>query len=160
MRGSGEGPRRPQAFKATSAERAFSSRNEALEFARRARHNLEFIVQAAGRGDDVHVVTQLTLSLLGMVVFPREKLLLEAIKETPLSSLAKEGWPSWTITRDDSAQPTRTLGDILKHVRNAVAHGRITFTSDSRLMHEVRLLVEDCKGGSSRFLAHIDDTIG
>lgn len=155
-----------------------NTRNEALEFARRARRNLEFIEQAASRGEDVHVVTQLTLSLLGMVVFPKEKLLLDAIKKTPLSSLTQRGWPSWTITRDDTAKPTRTLGDVLGHLRNAVAHGRITFTSDSPRMHEVRLLVEDKKHGHGephwcaeiaapdlktfceRFLTYIDDTIG
>jgi hypothetical protein len=155
-----------------------NTRNEALEFARRARHNLEFIEQAASRGDDVHVVTQLTLSLLGMVVFPKERLLLEQVEKTLLTSLTTNGWPSWTITKDDATSPTRTLGDILRHVRNAVAHGRITFTSDSRRMEDVRLLVEDRKSGSGepywraeigapdlktfceRFLLYIDDTIG
>lgn len=123
-----------------------NSRNDAREFARRARQNLEFIEDAArGRTDrDIHVVTQLTLSLLGMLVFPKEKLFLDEIDKTPLADLAKQGWPIWNITRDeDSKKPTDTLGRLLDHVRNAVAHGRIIFTSDSPRIEEVALLVED-----------------
>jgi hypothetical protein len=128
-------------------ERGLNSRNEALEFARRARQNLKFIEEAAAQypDADVYVVTQLTLFLLGAIVFPKEKLLLDQIERTPLTSLTTKGWPEWRITRDDPAKPTRTLGDLLRHVRNAVAHGRITFTSDSPRMEEVGILIEDKK---------------
>jgi hypothetical protein len=73
----------------TMSERGVNSRNEALEFARRARQNLKFIEQAAAQypDADVYVVTQLTLSLLGAIVFPKEKLLLDQIERTPLTSL-------------------------------------------------------------------------
>jgi len=165
----------------TMSERGVNSRNEALEFARRARQNLKFIEQAAAQypDADVYVVTQLTLSLLGAIVFPKEKLLLDQIERTPLASLGTEGWPDWTITRDDPSRPTRTLGELLRHVRNAVRHGRITFTSDSPRMDEVGILVEDKKNRRDpepywcaeiqapklrtfceRLLAYIDDTIG
>jgi len=125
--------------------RGVNSRNEAFEFATRARQNLEFIEAAASRGDasEVHVVTQLTLSLLGILVFPKEKLLLGEIESTPLADLTKGGWPAWLVTRDEAGKPTDTLGRLLRHVRNAVAHGRITFSSDSPRMQDVSLLVED-----------------
>lgn len=70
----------------------FNTRNEALEFARRTRLNLEFIEHAAaGDPTKVHVVTQLTLSLLGLVVFPKEKLLLDHTTTKTLASLTNEG---------------------------------------------------------------------
>lgn len=123
-----------------------NTRNEPLEFARRTRRNLEFIERAKEEGECVHVVTQLTISLLGLVVFPKEKLLLNRTKTKTIENMRAEGWPSWTITLDnDWKNPTRTLYDILRHLRNAVAHGRVTFTSDSGHLQEVAIIVEDKK---------------
>jgi hypothetical protein len=164
----------------TVSDRGINSRNEALEFARRARHNLEFIEGAAARDPDadVHVVTQLALTLLGVIVFPKEKLFLGEVERRELASLAAAGWPDWTINRDDPTRPTVTLGNLLTHLRNAVAHGRISFTSDSRRMDEVGIIVEDKKPRDlepywaaeirapelrtfcERLLAFIDETIG
>jgi hypothetical protein len=134
------------------AESPINTRNDALEFARRARTNLRFIEEAAAHnpGTDVHVVTQLALSLLGMVVFPQEKLLLDRIQEVTLDSLAGEGWPVWQIRLQDPSRPTLTLGDLIWHLRNAVAHGLITFTSDSPKMDEVMFIVKDRKKRSSQ----------
>ncbi len=126
-------------------QQSVNTRNEALEFARRTRRNLEFIENAAEAGADVHVVTQLTISLLGLVVFPKEKLLLDQAEATTIADMRASGWPDWTITRDDREKPTRTLAHILKHLRNAIAHGRLTFTSDSRHIEEVAIIVEDKK---------------
>jgi len=64
-------------------------------------------------------------------------------KKKTIAAMTSEGWPTWTITRDAGKEQTKTLADILKHVRNAVAHGRLTFTSDSRRMQEVTIIVED-----------------
>jgi len=122
-----------------------STRNEALEFARRTRRNLEFIENAKEKGADVHAVTHLTVSLLGLVVFPKEKLLLDQAEQKNLADMQAEGWSGWTITLDDPAKPTKTLADILRHLRNAVAHGQLTFSSDSPLLEEVTIIVEDKK---------------
>jgi hypothetical protein len=160
---------------------AINTRNEALEFARRARKNLAFIEKAAGDKPDsgVHVVTQLTLSLLGIIVFPKENLFLDQVETMKLSTLEADGWPMWVIARDDDKAPTLTLGQILKHLRNAVAHGRISYTSDSPLIENVSLLVEDkrrredsepywraeikaehLRSFCDRFFTLIDETIG
>ncbi len=91
----------------------------------------------------------------------------------------REGWPTWTITRDSDKKPTEKLADLLRHVRNSVAHGRLTFTSDSRSVEEVAIIVEDKKRPTDpepywsarieakdlrsfclRFLNFIDETIG
>jgi len=122
-----------------------NTRNEALEFARRTPRNLEFIESAKAKGADVHVVTQLTLSLLGLVVFPKERLLLDEAETKTIADMSMEGWPAWAITLDNSDKPTKTLADILRHLRNAVAHGRLTFTSDSPCLEEVGIMVEDKK---------------
>lgn len=154
-------------------------RNEALEFARLTRKNLEFIETSKAQGADVHIVTQLTLSLLGLIVFPKEKLLLETTERKTISEMAKEGWPTWTITRDDEKKPTSTLSDILRHLRNAIAYGRLTFTSDSPRYEDVAIIAEDKKKRDDiepywhahiraqdlrafclHFIAFIDNTIG
>jgi hypothetical protein len=118
------------------------TRNDALEFARRTRRNLEF-VEAAKKDPSVkvHVVTQLTVSLLGLVVFPKEKML--EIGTKTLDEMDVDGWPRWAITIDDPNRPTNTLADILRHLRNAIAHGRLMFTSDSENLDEVAIVVED-----------------
>ncbi len=154
-------------------------RNEALEFARRTRGNLTFIENAKAQGADVHAVTQLTLSLLGLIVFPKERLLLDETKKMTLNTMASKGWPTWTITRDDTKKGTSTLADIIYHLRNAVSHGRLVFTSDSPEIDDVAIIVEDKKGREDaepywraqigahdlrtfclHFLDFIDNTIG
>lgn len=49
-----------------------ASRNDSRGFADRTRKNLLFIEQAYESGNDVHVVTQIVTSSLGLIVFPWE----------------------------------------------------------------------------------------
>ncbi len=121
----------------------FVSRNDALGFAQRTRKNLAYVNLVAEGGGDVHVVTQLVNSLLGLVVFFREQNLLEFAATTPLADLESKGWPCVTVTM--GADKCSTLKDLVSHLRNAVAHGRIHFSSDDREMHQVRILFEDWK---------------
>ena len=53
----------------------FVSRNEALGIVQRTRKNLDYIMAASNgcERDEVHVVTHLVNSLLGLVVLPWEK---------------------------------------------------------------------------------------
>ena len=46
------------------------TRNTTEGFARRVRKNLDFIIKKCDEGEDVHEVTQLVTSLLGLIVFP------------------------------------------------------------------------------------------
>jgi hypothetical protein len=121
----------------------FVSRNDALGFAQRTRKNLAYIKLACDDGEDVHVVTQLVNSLLGLVVFFRERHLLEFAASMPLANLEKKGWPHVTITM--GAEECSTLKDFVSHLRNAVAHGRIRFSSESRDLQQVRIMFEDWK---------------
>jgi hypothetical protein len=118
------------------------SRNTTEGFARRVRKNLDFIIGARHTGADVHEVTQLTTSLLGLIVFPWEAGALQHLESQPLEQLEKDGWPRWTITLDRNGETT-TLGTLTKHLRNAAAHRRIRFSSDARELDTVEIQFED-----------------
>jgi hypothetical protein len=127
------------------------TRNDTIEFCRRVRRNLEFIENAKkdNPATPVHAVTQLTLSLLGLVVFPYEKVQ-SSVFAKPVEDMQIEGWFCWSITLDSplKGKPiTRNLGDLLWHLRNAVAHGRLRFTSDSAELEDVAMIVEDKPNG-------------
>ncbi|MGA7236108.1 MAG: HEPN family nuclease [Bryobacteraceae bacterium] len=124
----------------------YSTRNEAIEFSRRTKINLEFIEQAKDRGERVHEVTQLALSLLGLIVFPKEQLLLDEIDRISLDDLIAQGWPKWQITLDSGREPTKTLGRLVWHLRNAISHRGLKFTSDDEYLENVAIQVEDRPG--------------
>ena len=115
-------------------------RNQALTFAQRTRENLHFIERAAKAGDDVHVVTQLAISLLGLVVFIREANFDEAVRRKKLDSLVAQGWPKWEWLLGPDCS---SLDDLVKHLRNSTAHQHIYFISDSPNIEDVEIEVED-----------------
>ena len=119
----------------------YASRNESLGFAERTRKNLEIIEQAFQQRAEGHVVTQLVLSLLGLVVFPWERGFRQHIRKVRLAMLAKEGWPRWEVKM--SKGPCDTLYQLVHHLRNAVTHGSFTFSSDSRNIDDVAIEFED-----------------
>ena len=121
-------------------------RNTTEGFARRVRKNLDFILESRRSGADVHDVTQLTTSLLGLIVFPWEAHALQHLESRSLEALDREGWPQWNIVLERVGEP-RTLGTLTKHLRNAAAHRRIRFSSDARNMHEVEIELEDARPG-------------
>jgi hypothetical protein len=153
---------------------ARANRNDALEFANRTFKNLRYLEAAHDRGEDVHIVTQLANSLLGLVVFPWERNFVSHIESLTLAELSDRGWPKWKI----SLSTCSTLGELTRHVRNAVAHGRITYWSDSRSDMRVALTITDCRSKNSapywrasiqaaglrqfceKFIELIDNTIG
>ena len=123
----------------TRLPEATPSRNEVLGFAKRTRRNLDFIAQAQVDGDAVHLVTQIVLSLLGIVIFPYERHLDDigygvAIDRT-LKRLETEGWPHWNT--QNGSRETKTLRHLLRHVRNATAHNNVSFDSESGRTEEV-----------------------
>jgi len=69
-----------------------ASRNDSLGFARRTLQNLNRIEEARQAGDDVHVVTQRVVSLLGLVAYPWEEGFDQSIKSQRLDTLAQDGW--------------------------------------------------------------------
>jgi DNA-binding MarR family transcriptional regulator len=150
------------------------SRNEVLGFAARTCENLDCIERAFKDKASGHVVTQLVSSLLGLIVFPHEKRFDASLKEIRLDRLAAEGWPRWEILKGKC----ETLRTLVHKLRNAVAHGRLRFSSDSRQIEEVAVEVEDwhpharsphwrARIGAAelrafclRYVALIEDTVG
>jgi HEPN pEK499 p136 len=152
-----------------------ASRNEWMGFANRTKKNLEHIQKAFDAGHDVHVVTQIVNSLLGLVVFPWESHLDEVVKAMPLSELERQGWPRWEITKGSCA----TLGELIHHLRNGAAHQDMWFSSDDRDAGEVtielrnrkkkrapepylvaRLNADEVQEFCLRFISLVEDTVG
>ena len=123
---------------------ALPPRQRVEGFAIRTRKNLEHVIEAQTEGQDVHVITQLINSLLGLVVFAWERELVDYLEPQQLGSLVEDGWPSWDIVPIRDKKWDDTLGRLVYHLRNAVAHGNIRFSSDSHNIEEVLIQVVDC----------------
>lgn len=120
------------------------SRKKQLGFATRTQKNLEFVMAAASDGADVHPVTQMTNSLLGLIVFPWESDIRTRIRKSYLAELTD--WPKWSTIEGTA----RTLRDLLDHLRNAIAHGNITYSSESKDMDDVHIeFTNKAKNGST-----------
>jgi hypothetical protein len=135
-------------------------RNTISGFALRTRKNLEFLFAARKDDCDVHEVTQLIVSLLGLVVFPYAHFVdqddfdcknctdpdkkcelpcpLPEMNFT-LPEMCANGWPEWTISLGKS----KTFSCHLRHLRNAISHRRIHFDSDYRDVKEVEVTLWD-----------------
>lgn len=96
--------------------------------------SLIHIEDARASDEDVHVVTQLVVSLLGLIVFPWEAHADSAIRSTRLTVLEDEGWPVWK-----ESKISKGLGELTHRLRNAVAHRHIVFSSDARSLDEVTI---------------------
>lgn len=123
------------------------NRNTTKGFARLVRKNLDFIFAKRHQGEDVHVVTQLVVSLLGLIVFPWEDGESKQLEGLCLNKLEQVSWPHWNILLDDKAD-TKTLGKLNWHLRNALSHRRLKFSSDDQQMEKVEIEFEDCPQGS------------
>jgi hypothetical protein len=126
-------------------------RNQVAEFARRTWKNFEYIESALGNGADVHVITQLANSMLGLVVFPWEKRIQAKIAKQTLADLALKGWPQLKM----EGAKCETLGKLVKRLRNAFAHREVKFTSDSRNIKDVAIHMENHLDGQKTWCADI-----
>lgn len=135
------------------------SRNDPLGFAKRTLRNLTVIEKRYENdpSSEAHVVTQITLSLLGLLVYPYERLneLKSPIFAKTLTEAANEGWLGFRITIDNRYRPTKTIADLVKHLRHAVAHSRLTFLNDSRKLSEEVLTFENGSRLNPTFRAEI-----
>ena len=129
------------------------SRNQPMGIEERTIKNLRAVKDLFDQSPDkteptVHVVTQVVNSLLGLVLRPfgQRYALHEDIK--PLKHLYAEDWPKWTITLPIPEEAV-TLGQLARHLRNAAAHGRYSFSSDSPHLNEVTITVEDKPHGEN-----------
>ena len=118
------------------------TRNDPLRFAALTWKNLEFIEQAAHHNPDVHAITQLALSLLGLIVLQHQN---HAKFDNKLraTKLADLNWPCWEPP--PPGHKTGTLGGLIERLRHVIAHGGITFSSDGADPHETMLIFHDTK---------------
>ena len=84
--------------------------------------NLEFIEHHAQKSGP-YEVTQLINSFLGALAHPWERLSND-LNELSLEMAQRNGWPRIPKERDNDRNP-KTIGDLVRFVRNALAHGNI-----------------------------------
>jgi hypothetical protein len=121
-----------------------SGRNTVWGFRERVIKNLMFLKAANNTGSDVHVVTQLVTSLLGLIVFPYEEIRRSgyvSFKQVSLADLRSQGWPEWRFHTGSSSD----LQDLVGHLRNAISHRRLVFSPDSRELCHVEIRFHDRK---------------
>jgi hypothetical protein len=111
------------------------ARNDPHGFARFGLKNLEFIEQAVKSNPaiELHPVTQLALSLLGVIVFQHAGGSIQKnpkVNDAKLSSLDSQ----WT-----TLPSCDTVGQLVEHLRHAVAHGHVKFSSASHQYDEVTI---------------------
>lgn len=123
-----------------------------MGIADRSHKNLVHMRAARNNGADVHEVTHLFNSLLGLVVIPWERELKGTdLLNVSLEELYDQGWPSLEPILDEYSIKTKTLKVFIRHLRNAVSHGRFRFegigsaSADSREPSEIKVILCDKK---------------
>lgn len=91
---------------------------------RRTMENLRFVERHSSASGPFEL-TQLLNSFLGALAHPWEDLVGD-LERISIEDAAAAGWPS--IDRQlASDAPPRSLGDLLRHIRNGLAHGNIRY---------------------------------
>ena len=125
------------------------SRNEPMGIVERTRKNLVYMREARRAGADIHEVTHLLNSLLGLVVVPWERLK-TSIVDVDIETL--DDWPRVKELENTYPGETKSLEFLVNRIRNAVAHGGFrfegsgpSFSPDSREPSEVKVVMTDCR---------------
>ena len=124
---------------------------ETRAFAHRVRLNLDAVDAVCTVAPaKAHQVTQLVLSLIGLIVLPHESHYLDAAGHKTLGELSADGWPTWTIAHDLSRRPERTadtLADLLWHLRSTITSGQIRMTAGDRPFKDVSVYFDQQVAG-------------
>lgn len=132
---------------------SLESRSLSTGLAQRTIKNLQFMQRAHESGDDVHIVTQVVNSVLSLLVFPveKEKMFFEAFASVRLdqppdfNAVQKAlpdfpALPSLTVRQFTGCKNVRRF---FMRLRNAIAHRRIGFSSESHDLNEVIITLTD-----------------
>jgi HEPN family protein len=95
----------------------------------RTMYNLKFIEDLKGPNGP-YEVTQLINSFLGAMAHQWEEWRKE-LTEITLEQAQQEGWPV-IVTDEESEDTPKSLGDLIRVMRNAIAHGNLAFVSLSQ----------------------------
>ena len=110
----------------------------------RTMFNLQFIEEHQALHGPFEV-TQLVNSFLGALAHPWEQFK-EELKEITLSEAEAQGWPPIHKERDTDTDP-QNLGQLLRLMRNGIAHGNIEFRPDTdNQIRAIRLWNNNEKG--------------
>ncbi len=111
-----------------------------LDFARRTKKNLDFVRSAAKKENPTEAkifeFTQLINSMLGLLVFPKEKHW-KKYKNKRYAELIKQGWPK--ISSSEGFSDAKTLEELLRYIRDAITHGQIEFLPKGGKLNGVKL---------------------
>ncbi len=134
------------------------SRIVSTGLAQRTLKNLNFIKGAYAKGEtEVHVVTQILNSLLGLLVFPvekerefREPLKLVTLSNPPDFRFVRQVLPTFPLLPSLTVVTfgdCRNLSKFFTRLRNSVSHKNFTFSGDpdSRCLSTVVLTFKDRK---------------
>jgi len=111
------------------------------EFIARTQKNLRAIECLKEKGGEVYEVTQLLNSMLGLLIFPKEKLY-KKIQPKNWDMMVKEGWP---LPSGDNAHVSN-LKQLVRNMRNAVAHFNIELVNDGNEIIGIRFSSYHRKG--------------
>lgn len=100
-----------------------------LDVMRRTMANLEFIETHASSAGPFEI-TQLINSFLGAMAHPWEQLKTD-LDSIPIEEAISEGWPKLRKERSSDREPS-TLGELVRLLRNGIAHGNIDFHPDGQ----------------------------
>lgn len=105
--------------------------NVVEDFASRTKKNLETLRQLQKQHPEIEIydVTQLINSMLGLLVFPQQSYF-KKIPKITLVELQTQGWPIPKVT--PSSKQAKNLRDLMRYMRNSVAHCNIIFLTDDR----------------------------
>ena len=125
------------------------------DFATRTRENLETLRRSHANGP-TYEVTQLINSLLGLLVFPQQEFV-DEIPKTTISELEAGGWPIPMVPAP--FEQVSNLQELIKYLRNAVAHFNLKFTSDDRdQISGIRMWNVDMRKKQTNWAADITPT--
>lgn len=97
------------------------------DFALRTKHNLETLESLNRQEYTVYEVTQLINSCIGLLIIPQQKYW-NKIPRKSIQDLINEGWHVPEAT--DGFPQIKDLRELMRYLRNAIAHFNIEFISD------------------------------
>ena len=100
-----------------------------LDIMHRSMVNLAFVESRAGPAGP-YEVTQLINTFLAALAHPFEAMR-DDLMALPLTDAAAMGWPTITKERPSDRDPA-SLGDLIRLMRNGMAHGNLGYLSDSK----------------------------
>lgn len=127
-----------------------------LDIMRRSMANLAF-VEAHASPSGPYEVTQLVNTFLGALAHPFEAMR-DDLMTLSLAEAAGLGWPTIARERPTDSEPS-SVGDLIRFLRNGLAHGNITFLSDGKgQIYAIRLWNTNPRTGARNWGAIV--TIG